>query len=256
MYSDILHQSATLIRQNINIAFRIAGAWMVIMLVAGALEGASEDVPGLNIILALASLVLTLVSGASIASGWHRFGLLREQPDLIYLRFGIYELRVLGRMLQTFLIVLTPILGFILVSMQLGEVFQDQTMMVITVVFFFLIAVLMYRISFIVPASAVGHRLPVMEAFRISRGYAGPMLVASFLLSIPVFLLLGLALAGGYQILAGGSVILGTVILSVFGALLQITTTTIGLAVVTVAYKDVAERLWAENPGNPMFAQH
>ena len=256
MYSDILHQSATLIRQNINIAFRIAGSWMVIMLVINALTDASEGVPGLNIILALTGFVLSLVSGASIASGWHRFGLLQEQPDLIHLRFGLYERRVLWRMVQTALILMGPVIGIILVAMMFNTFVPHIIMVVLLAGLTVLTIALMYRISFIVPASAVGHHLPVAEAFRISKGYAGPMFVATFLLSIPVILVMGLAIAGGYQILMGGSIILGFVVLAVFGTLLQIITTTIGLAVVTVAYKDVAERLWAENPDNPMFAPH
>ncbi|MEH0070620.1 hypothetical protein V6L77_10260 [Pannonibacter sp. Pt2-lr] len=256
MYSDILHQSATLIRQNINTAFRLAGAWMVIMLVINFLTDATEDIAGLNIILALAGFVLSLISGASIASGWHRFGLLQEQPQLIHLRFGIYEQRVLWRMVQTALILMGPVICIILAATVLNGVVPHIIMIAVIAGLTVLTIALMYRISFIVPASAVGHRLPVADAFRISKGYAGPMFVATFLLSIPAILVMGLAIAGGYQILMGGSVILGFVVLAVFGTLLQIITTTIGLAVVTVAYKDVAERLWAENPGNPMFAQH
>ena len=255
MYSDILHQSATLIRQNINIAFRIAGAWMVIMLAVNFLTDTTEDIAVLNIILALAGFVLALVSGASIASGWHRYGLLQEQPGLIHLRFGVYEQRVLWRMVQTALILMGPVIGIILAATVLSEAVPHIIMIAVIAVLVVLTLALMYRISFIVPASAVGHHLPVADAFRISKGYAGPMFVATFLLSIPVILVMGLAIAGGYQILMGGSIILGFVVLAVFGTLLQIITTTIGLAVVTVAYKDVAERLWAENPDNPMFAQ-
>lgn len=256
MYSDILHQSASLIRQNINIAFRIAGAWMVIMLVIGAIEGATEGIPGLGIFMTLVNFVLSLISGASIASGWHRYGLLQEQPNLIHLRFGTYEKRVLWRMVQTALILIGPIVLIVLVTMLFNQAVPHAIVLAVTAVLVVLTIALMYRISFIVPAAAVGHRLPVMEAFRISKGYAGPMFVATLLLSIPVILVMGLAIAGGYQILMGGSVILGFVVLAVFGTLLQIITTTIGLAVVTVAYKDVAEKLWAENPDNPIFAQH
>ncbi len=256
MYSDILHQSAILIRQNINIAFRIAGAWMVIMLVVSAIEGATEGIPGLGIFVTLINFVLALVSGASIASGWHRYGLLQEQPNLIHLRFGVYEQRVLWRMVQTALIMLAPIAAIILATMLLNQVVPHVMMIALISVLTVLTIALMYRISFIVPASAVGHHLPVMEAFRISKGYAGPMFVATLLLSIPAILVMGLAITGGYQILMGGSVVLGFVVLAVFGTLLQIITTTIGLAVVTVAYKNAAERLWAENPDNPMFAQH
>lgn len=255
MYSDILHQSASLIRQNINTAFRISGAWMVILLVVSAIEGATEGIPGLGILMTLVNFVLSLISGASIASGWHRYGLLQEQPNLIHLRFGVYEQRVLWRMVQTALILVGPIVLIVGIAMMFNQALPHLVIMAVTAVLVVLTIALTYRISFIVPAAAVGHRLPVMEAFRISKGYAGPMFVATLLLSIPAILVMGLAIAGGYQILMGGSVILGFVVLAVFGTLLQIITTTIGLAVVTIAYKDVAERLWAENPDNPMFAQ-
>lgn len=259
MYRSILSEMYTLVVGNIGTTFRIAGTWMAIVVALSLGEELTEGSTTSNL-FGIASAIASLLSSASIATAWHRFGLLNERPNLIHLRFGRLELRVLGKILLAGLAALPVLIIGVLViifiaSMSSGMSRETPLPLWGALATFGIVLLYLYfyfRISFIIPGAAVGHRVRMKTSIRLSKGYFLPALAAGLTIEVPVIIACGLlvGLLHLLGLLAGPD---GLVLLAIVLSAFEIFFISVTLAAVTVAYRRAIETLWAENPNDPVF---
>ncbi|MTH97821.1 hypothetical protein [Roseibium sp. RKSG952] len=191
-----------------------------------------------DIIHVLVQVLIFLMASASIAVGWHRFGLLGEQPSLVHLRFGRIEaLFVLKSLLLGFLFWFVFLLIFLLVSL-LGS---PIILMVVGVLAAIFAIPTFMRMSLILPATAVGQPLGLGESYVKSEGLGWRMFFANVFLSVPFAILMFLLAFGTFQLtesLPGFFILMKLLILWGLG---QVIITVLGISVLTAGYRIMME---------------
>ncbi|WP_106753697.1 hypothetical protein [Pannonibacter carbonis] len=261
MYRSFLSDMFALVVENIHTTLHIAGAWVAISIGLNLAQTMTSFSP-LGTLFMVANIICSLLASGSIATAWHRFGLLNERPETFQLHFGRLELKVLGRILLAALVsapamalAFVPFVFLVLIvnAIPIGGLSG-------LLIFFALFACVLFylyfyfRVCFIVPAAAVGHNVGIRKSYLISENYFFPALLSGLSLQIPALISLGFfaLLLHGF---VGASTLAGQILLTIGFALLQIFSMSVTLAAVTVAYRRAIETLWAENPNDPVFAE-
>ena len=131
----------------------------------------------------VAGPILGLLSAAAalwIAVGWHRYILLDEMPGTIVPPFrGDRILAYFGNTLLVGLIagavglvVFVPLV-FIAAGIARGGGAVSYLLILVSLVGYFFAAVLVYRVSLILPASAIGKPITISESWAATRGSGG-----------------------------------------------------------------------------------
>lgn len=262
MFRYILSETYTLVAGNIGVTLRIAGAWMAIGMLLSLSEAFTEGT-SIGTAFSLAAFIWALLSYASIATAWHRFGLLHERPGLIHLRFGRLELKVFGRLWLAIIASLpASILIVILIfsaswTLNLGiNTFYTKpstSSLIFFLITIFVVNYFYFRFYFIVTGVAVGHHINLRKSFKMTRKIAILIAIIGTFSFIPSTLF--------YWISYDKSFLIGIFphsLEKLFSITIRISIDTLGmsvvLAAVTVAYRQAIETLWAENPNDPVFA--
>ncbi|MHA6298358.1 hypothetical protein [Devosia sp. CAU 1758] len=196
-----------------------------------AASQAPVPAPGTPATLTWDSAVSTVVSVVLylwIAVGWHRFVLLNEQPNAVLPQVhGDRMLAYLGRLVQTFLVLLLPaiVVVFLVISLAMAMGGNEIMVMLLSIVTIFVMTFVSYRLSPMLPGAAVGQGLGVAEAWKTTRGTGMAILglaivsaIAAVAIDIPgtlmlsqsnglVFGLIWLALSGWVKLIVGVSII-------------------------------------------------
>lgn len=264
MFRRILNDSFSLVFGNLETVFKVCGAWFVLqfglLLVLQALVGSTPGDPAqVSPAQMLASLLLMavgIVSAASIAVAWHRFGLLGERPGFIHLQVGAIEGRFIVKMLLIALIAFLVFLPITILAAMLSAAVHSPVLIIVLV----LIAAVfvtphLLRLYLALPAVSVERPLGLKEAYKLGHGLGLPMIGAGIVLFLP-FILVAVLLQY-LSILAGSGGLLALLIvikLALLNVLLQIILTVLGISVITAAYRIALERQHTgtrETPSNP-----
>ncbi|MBO6892171.1 MAG: hypothetical protein JJ866_09540 [Roseibium sp.] len=254
---QLLTDSLSLVFGNLDIVFRAAGSWfalqfLLMLILQSAIGGTDPQAanPGAVATFALLALVFSLVASASISVAWHRFGLLEERPGAIQLKFGGLEFAFVMRMLLLALIMVGIWLVVALIHGLLGA--PALTGVAAIVVFIFAIPVF-FRLSLILPATAVERPISLGEAYSMGEGLGWYMFLATFLLSLP-FVLGGLALEYLVGLAASGLPLLILQIkVMILNLLVQIIVTVLGISVLTAGYRMATGQAEGANPDPGVF---
>lgn len=240
---------------------RIAGAWMAIGMLLSLGEAATEGT-SIGTAFSLAAFLWALLSNASIATAWYRFGLLNERPGLIHLRFGRLELKVLWRIWLAVIAILPALMLIIvlifsaswIINLRL-DVFHTKPSAISFMIFLIVILItnyLNFRFYFIVPGTAVGHHIKLAKSFEMTRKIAAPLAIIGTLAFIPSTVF--------YWISYDNTFLIGNFLHPLkefFFITIRSSIDYLGIsmtfAAVTVAYRRAIETLWAENPNDPVF---
>jgi hypothetical protein len=128
--------------------------------------------------------VLSVAAGMWIAVGWHRYVLLDEMPRAIAPPFrGDRILAYFGNTLLVGLIAagigLMVFVPLVFIAAGLGRGGGDVTylLLLIPLAGYFFIAVLVYRVSLILPASAIGKPITISESWAATKGSGGTIFI-------------------------------------------------------------------------------
>jgi len=246
MFKRLVTDAFHLVFWNLEAVFKTTGAWFAILFVTsiGIQAVVGQALPGAvptggQLFGSLLSLVIALISSASIAVAWHRYGLLGDQPGLIHLTFGKIEGVFLAKSIMLGVLVALVTMAIVLIGSVIGV--PAITGAVVVIAMFFIIPTFM-RLSLILPATAVERPLSLGEAYRISEGLGWRMFFASAVLSLPfavVTILLQLLIT---QAAGGLPLILIQLKALILNVLLQIIVTVLGLSVLTSGYRMAMDR--------------
>ena len=262
MYRYILSETYTLVVGNIGVTLRIAGAWMAIGILLSVGEAFTQGT-SIGTAFSIAAFIWALLSYASIATAWHRFGLLHERPGLIHLRFGRLELKVFGRIWLATIVILPAVFLSVILIMSASWILnlglnafytKPSTVSLITIVIIVMISNYFYfRYCFIVTGAVAGHHIRLAKSLEMTRKIATSLAAIGTLNFIPSTVF--------YWIYYDKTFLIGifprpleelffiTIMISINTLCMSVT-----LAAVTVAYRRAIETLWAENPNDPVFA--
>jgi hypothetical protein len=135
-------------------------------------------------LIALLPLVVELPFLASIAVAWHRLILRRERvTQPAYLRLDRIVWLYTLYSFAFFLLLQVPLTGFLVVA--------PDTTLIATLA---LLGLMLPRLSLVLPALAIGQRLSLGQAWRITRGNTLRLALATCLCILPAFLVLLLPL--------------------------------------------------------------
>ncbi|WP_157950431.1 hypothetical protein [Pannonibacter carbonis] len=261
MYRYILSETYTLVAGNIGVTLRIAGAWMAIGILLSVGEAFTQGT-WIGTAFSLTAFIWAFLSYASIATAWHRFGLLQERPGLIHLRFGRLELKVLGRIwlatiasLPALILIVTLIFSASWV-LNLGlNAFYTKPSTSSFIAFLVIILISSYfyfRYCFVIPASAINHRIRLSKSFEMTRKIALLITIIGILTFIPSAVCYWASYDKAFLI-----GIFPHFLEELFSITIRASIDYLGmsvvLAAVTVAYRRAIETLWAENPNDPVF---
>ena len=262
MLKAILKGSVELCLSNFDDLIKAAGAWTVVMIIAGIVlqmtgitdQDASalmiEQNPGKFITYILISLVISLIASSSIAVAWHRFALLGERPATIHLRFGRPEFRYLLYSLLLGLFVFAIVFALTLLLVVAGGLggvgatgeAARNVMLIIMIVGMLVCAPFVARAGLMLPAAAVDRPMGLFRALRFGRGYGWAMVFATIVLLIPFFLLDVAVMMLMMTIGSGLPQLLMTIQFVLLKGLEQIIVTILLLSVMTIAYAYARDR--------------
>ncbi|MGR3502126.1 hypothetical protein [Pseudaestuariivita sp.] len=167
----------------------------------------------LLVIVVFALLALGVVIFCWVATAWHRYVLLEEQPGAALPKWhGDAVKRYLGASLRV--IGMTMLVGIpllVLFAAFGGGSFSTEDSSIASIAFNFLVSYVSLRFSMVLPAAAIGTTMTVMDSWRATSGFAWAILLANLLVNLLVGIpgliagsLLGSALAAGsYYLVAG-----------------------------------------------------
>lgn len=248
MFMHLVKSSISLVFDNPGAVFRTTSAWFLVQLAVALvmvtlLAVFSGDPTGAAFTMAatalpLAGAVVGLVAAASIAVAWHRFGLLGEEPPAVNLRFGGLEFRFALKSLAITLGfgVLYALAGGI--GMLTGST-AIMSVLVLAVAIVFIPVV--FRVSLVLPATAVEQPLGFRQAYEAGKGLGWWMVLATLALALPFAIVTGLLqfvlglLDGGLPlilILAKGAVL---------NLVMQMIVTVLAISVLTTGYRVVMD---------------
>lgn len=144
-------------------------------------ESAGELPPGTSagavILFVLGLIAVIFVTVFWIAVSWHRFILLEEYPSGIFPTFRFDRiLAYLGRALMLGLLFAIAWLPMGLVFAMLGQSLVGLSIIVVAVYLVYLV-VCFYRLSIILPATAIGEPITIGRAWNSTTGIASSILV-------------------------------------------------------------------------------
>lgn len=264
MFKRLLTDSFNLVFGNLEMVFRACGAWFVLQLVlffaaAMILESPEPIQQGIgysaapeNILFSLVGFAFALVSSASIAVAWHRFGLIGDYPDLIHLKVGRVEGQfILKSLLISLLAMCTFLVLFLLLSV-IFALFPDGMGQVFSIICGVAAAIFaaphFMRLYIALPATAIERPMGLKEAHAAGYGLGWSMVGTIFVLSLPI-LLVSIGLQFLINMAGGGLPLLfiqfKTLILNL---LLQMLITVLGISVITAGYRAAMERQGQNRP--------
>lgn len=171
--------------------------------------------------------LLSVLISVWIAIAWHRFVLLQEEPQgwLPNWPGG----RLLGYFGRTILIFLLIVLASLAIGLILGllAALVPALSVVLPFLFIGIAAIGFFRLSPILPATALGHRMTLKEAWAATSGHNGSILVLA-LLSVVASVFLQLP-----TILSGDPL---SLISQIYGAVVGWFATIIGVSLLTTIY--------------------
>ena len=151
-----------------------------------------------NLVVLLPIVVVGLVTNIWIAVAWHRYVLLDEMPGAVVAPFnGERMLAYFGNSLRLFLIALGIAIAVILVAViaatlsRGAQASSDLLVQLAPLVIYALIAIILYRLALILPASAVGKSIGLRDAWSATAGATGTI-VGLAILSVLCVLVLDL----------------------------------------------------------------
>ncbi|MEM9633593.1 MAG: hypothetical protein AAGA50_19830 [Pseudomonadota bacterium] len=188
MFLKILARSTSAVLANRKKIVALVGVWAAVMAVwfvislSGGLADIGASQSGKLMIL-LTHIGLNSIVGAAIAVIWHRLFLLREEQKSGLFRFGAVEFEYLGRAL---------LIGFgwgvaIGLSGILLYTAFGSNGLIATAGIILVSAPLNYRLSLVLPATAIGERFSFKDALRVSKGLGLPMALVNLVLLLPIF---------------------------------------------------------------------
>ncbi len=142
--------------------------------------------------------VISVVMGLWIAVAWHRYVLLDEMPGAYAPRFNGNRILayfgnsiILGLIAVVLIVIASVILGLLVAALSptLGNSSAIGLFIGPFILIYFPIAVLMYRLGLILPASAVGKPIRMGGAWAATRGATGAILALAFLSVLAVLVL-------------------------------------------------------------------
>lgn len=198
---QIFIHSIKQVLNNLSAALRISGALFLVQVVVGYalgvnLSGASEaelqqrmmsgDLPWFGLILVF---VITVITGIWIAVAWHRYVLKLEMPTTFIPPF--HTDRMLGYFGNSLLLmviaipialVMSLIVGFVAAAFYGGTAVPSIGVgILIGVVTFLPVIVVIYRLSVILPGSALGEKVRLGEAWSKTVGSSGAIILLAVL---------------------------------------------------------------------------
>jgi len=207
---------------NMDAALRISGALFLVQVVVSYAMGVSlsgdraameqrmvaGDFPWLGMILAIA---VTLATGMWIAVAWHRYVLKVEKPTTLIPPF--HGDRILGYLGKSILLIIIAIPIALVASFIVGFVFsafyttgQMPGMglgILAGIIVMLPVIVVIYRMSVILPGSALGQPLGLREAWSKTAGSSGAIvflavlsIVAAIAIDLPLMLMGSVPLLG------------------------------------------------------------
>jgi hypothetical protein len=121
-------------------------------------------------------LVIVIVTNIWIAVAWHRYVLLDEMPGTVMARFnGERMLAYFGNALRLFLVAIAIAIVVIIVATIAAGISRGADLLVqlAPLVIYALVAIPLYRLALILPASAVGKPIGLREAWSATAGATG-----------------------------------------------------------------------------------
>lgn len=253
MLKRLLSDSVSIVFGNLETVFKVCGGWFLLQFVLSLFilangaqideATAPEDISGTTVLLLLTTMVIALLSSASISVAWHRFGLLNERPGPLHFRVGAVEFRFIGQMLLLSLAAVVVVLPAGLVIGVLSSLFNSTAMTVVLwIVAIFILAPFLFRLNLSLPAVAVERPLGFSQMLQFGKGLGMPMFLAALILILP-FVVVGEALQYVLGLLSGGlpAALIQMKIL-VLNVLVQIIVTVLGISILTAGYRIAMER--------------
>ncbi|TYC70075.1 hypothetical protein FMN63_09210 [Stappia sp. BW2] len=253
MLKRLLSDSVSIVFGNLETVFKVCGGWFLLQFVLSLLilaNGANidaatapEDISGTTVLLLLTSMLIALLSSASISVAWHRFGLLNERPGPLHFRVGAVEFRFIGQMLLLSLAAVVVVLPAALVIGVLSSLFKSNVLTVMLwIVAIFILAPFLFRLNLSLPAVAVERPLGFSQMLQFGKGLGMPMFLAALILILP-FVAVGEGLQYLLGLLSGGlpAALIQMKIL-VLNVLVQIIVTVLGISILTAGYRIAMER--------------
>ena len=205
---DIFVHSVRQVFGNLPAALRISGVLFAVQAVAslaiGPLDPAAIETGEVSIVGLLLVMVITLVSSLWIAVAWHRYVLLQEQPGAVVPAFrgdrvaGYFGYSVLiGLILIPVAMMLGVVVGVVAASIVGPEPTLGAAIIVGLLVYVPLVMI-GYRLSVVLPATALGEPLGLGAAWIATKDEAVTMLglalisvACAIAVQVPVMFLLG-----------------------------------------------------------------
>jgi len=252
MFKRLLTDSISLVFQNLDMVFKVCGAWIgiqlilsfILILTVGPIDESTDPntlAPG-AVLLMLLTVTVAILASASIAVAWHRFAMLGERPAAVFVRFGSLEARFLWKMIQLLLIAIAVGIPLIVVFSLLGSALPlVVAMSALFAVLLFLVMPHLMRLNLVLPATALERPIGFQEAHQMGRGLGWRMLWAVIVLSMP-FSLAGLGIEYVLSLTGAGlPVVFLQVKVMILNVLLQILLTVLSLSVITAGYRMATE---------------
>jgi len=244
MFMHLVKTSISLVFDNLGAVFRTISAWFlvqaVLALVMVAVFSLFAGDPGSSAFVLAATAMpvvgglVGIVAAASIAVAWHRFGLLGEEPPAVNLRFGGLEFRFALKSL-----VITVGFGVVYaVAGGLGMLTGSTVLMSVLVLAVTLALIpVAFRVSLVLPATAIEDRLGFKQAYGAGKGLGWWMVLATLALALPFAIVTGvlqfvLGLADG-----GLPMIVIMAKATVLNLVMQMIVTVLAISVLTNGYK-------------------
>jgi len=193
--------AVTLVFSHVGPALRISALLYLVPAILYQVALATLLTPNLNALtsMSVASLILGLIAAVAafwIAVGWHRYILLDETTETIVPPFrGDRILAYFGNSLLVGLIafgiglvVFIP-LGIVAGVTAGGGGTPFFVLMLVPLIAYFIITAICYRISLILPASAIGKPITLSQAWAATSGANGTIFALAFVSVVCVLLL-------------------------------------------------------------------
>ncbi|WP_157738983.1 hypothetical protein [Labrenzia sp. VG12] len=244
MFMHLVKSSISLVFDNLGAVFKVVSAWFLVQLavalafvvVLALFAGNPAGSPFLLTATAMSVVgaLVGLVAASSIAVAWHRFGLLGEQPPAVNLRFGGLELRFALKSL-----VIT--IGFgvaYAIAGGIGMVTGSTVIMSVLVLAVAIVLIpIVFRVSLVLPATAVEETLGFKEAYEAGKGLGWWMVLATLALALPFAIATGI-LQFALGLLDGAlPLVIVMAKAAAINLLMQMIMTVLALSVLTNGYK-------------------
>ncbi len=253
--------------ENWRVALRVSWFWVLLSILADFITGrfygldagmqsSSLQTPEAASVLvfmvaSLVSYCILFLAITAIGIGWHRYILLKEEPQRFYVMrtgwpVGWYALQsfVFGLIFAAVVFPLIIILPFVPgISPAESAAGLNSSQMIITISVILLLAGtiagwLILRLGLVLPAMAVGERLTVADSFRLTRPVSRGMVVIAFCFMVLSFIPLVLVtFVGVVDDVSAGDM---RILLLVSGHVVSWIVFLVGIGVLTAAYRYLA----------------